>query len=35
MYMALVVPLGFLANTDNITGNHYGHYNTTSGEVLA
>ena len=34
VYMALVVPLGFLVNTDNI-GNHYGQYNTTSGEVLA
>ena len=32
--MALVVPLGFLVNTDDI-GNHYGQYNTTSGELLA
>ena len=32
--MAVVVPIGFLVNTDDI-GNHYGQYNTTSGELLA
>ena len=26
LYMGLVVPLGFLVNTDNITGNHFGYY---------
>ena len=34
VYMAVVVPIGFLVNTDDI-GNHYGQYNTTSGELLA
>ena len=32
--MALVVPLGFLVNTDHI-GNHYGQYNTTSEQPVA
>ena len=34
VYMAVVVPIGLLVNTDDI-GNHYGRYNTTSGELLA
>ena len=34
VYMAVVVPIGFLVNTDDI-GNHYGQYNATSGELLA
>ena len=34
VYMALVVPVGFLVNTTDNNGNHYGQYNTTSGEVL-
>ena len=33
VYMALVVPLGFLVNTDSV-GHHYQQYNATSGEVL-
>ena len=33
VYMAVVVPIGFLVNTDDI-GNHYGQYNSTSGELL-
>ena len=33
VYMALVTPLGFLVNTDNL-GNHYGQYNA-SGEIMA
>ena len=33
VYMAVVVPIGFLVNTDDI-GNHYGQYNATSGELL-
>ena len=33
VYMALVVPLGFLVNTDKL-GHHYKQSNTTNGEVL-
>ena len=34
VYMAVVVPIGFLVNTDDI-GNHYGVYDTANGELLA
>ena len=33
LYMVVVVPLGFLVNTEN--GIHYGNYNTTTGKLQA
>ena len=37
LYMVVVVPLGFLVNTDNIIGNHYQirFHNVSNGQLRA